>query len=79
MFLKKFPSVREKIIYTSYMSGEKENQFEVRVKGVSKQIHDELQSIAKNHGVTISQFLRPKLREIINAYPESMRLPPPKY
>lgn len=41
---------------------------EVRIR-VSEKTHDELMNIAKdNEGVTLSSFLRPKFRKIIDEY-----------
>jgi hypothetical protein len=51
---------------------------EIRVKGVSVKTHNELQNIAENNGVSLSNFLRPKLTEIANGYPDHMKLPPRK-
>lgn len=47
---------------------------ELRLRGV-KSLKAELKVIAKNSGVSLSAYLKPKLREIINACPESMRIP----
>jgi len=48
---------------------------EVRVRGVSLQLAEELNNIADNIGITLTAFLKPKLREIANSYPEKMRKP----
>lgn len=46
---------------------------EVRIKGVPKDVHDDLKNIAANIGISISNMLRPKLREIRDSYSEKMR------
>lgn len=61
------------------MSGSKKDKPEVRIKGVSENTHQQICNISDHLGVTISQFLRPKLREIIDSYPEHMRTPPKEY
>lgn len=48
---------------------------ELRIQGVSTKTHNELKNIADNVGVNLSELLRPKLREIIESYPEKMRQP----
>ncbi len=52
---------------------------ELRVRGVSDKIRNDLINIAKNHGTTLSDFLKPKLREIADSYPEKMKTPPTEY
>lgn len=47
---------------------------EIRIYGVSKQLKEDLQAIAKNTGVTLAGLLKPKIREIIDAYPERMKI-----
>lgn len=46
---------------------------EIRVTGVPDKISDQLKAIAHNSGITLSQLLRPKLREIADEYPENMK------
>lgn len=42
---------------------------EIRIRGVVEEISNELHTIAKKHeGVNLSDFLKPKLRVIINDY-----------
>ena len=48
---------------------------EIRVTGVSSKLNEELQNIAGNIGITKNSFLKMKLREISNSYPEKMKLP----
>lgn len=52
---------------------------ELRIQGVSKKTHDEINNIAKNLGVSISTFLRPKLTEIAASFPDKMKQPPVDY
>jgi hypothetical protein len=55
---------------------DKRNHKEIRVRNVSVKVNEDLSNIAKNLGVALSDFLKPKLREIADSYPASMKLPP---
>jgi hypothetical protein len=46
---------------------------ELRLCGFPKEVNAQLTIIAKNIGVTKSELLRPKIREIINSFPEEYR------
>lgn len=59
-----------------YQTGRKP---ELRIQGVSEKTKQEIINIADNVGVGISELLRPKLREIIESYPEKFRQPKPDY
>lgn len=61
------------------MSEKQTRNPELRIQGVSATTHDQLKNIAKNSGVTISAFLRPKLKDILNSYPDRMKQPPSDY
>lgn len=52
---------------------------ELRIQGVSNKTKQEIQNIADNIGIGLSEFLRPKLRDIVESYPEKMRQPKPDY
>jgi|GEM_PF-1551016 len=54
----------------------KRNYTEVRTRGVSPRVAMELHNICKNLGVSVSDFLKPKLREIVDSYPEHMKKAP---
>lgn len=54
------------------------NQNEIRIQNVSDYVHDSLLNIAKNNGVSIQEFLKPKLRELADSYPEHLKKPPRK-
>lgn len=41
---------------------------EIRITGVSESIKEDLSTIAKDMGVTLSGYLKPKLREIADDY-----------
>jgi hypothetical protein len=56
-------------------SADKNKHYEIRIKVVSKTLHDELISIAKHHSVCVSSFLKPKIREIVDSYPDRIRKP----
>lgn len=60
------------------MSGKTDKEREIRVRGVSEKTQTELMNIAGNSGVNLSNFLRPKLTELVNSYPEHMRQSPKK-
>lgn len=47
---------------------------EVRIKGVSKVMSKQLGNIAKNLGVGISAILKPKIREIVDSYPDNLKV-----
>jgi hypothetical protein len=53
----------------------KRNHREIRVRGVSHQVAEDLNNISKNSGVPLSDLLKPKLREIVESYPVNMRRP----
>lgn len=56
----------------------KEN--EVRITGVNEKLKEELGYISKNLGhSTFNSFLKVKLREIRDSYPENMRTKPKDY
>jgi hypothetical protein len=49
---------------------------EIRIRGVSKKVVEELLNISKNSGVPLSDLLKPKLREIADSFPDSMKRTP---
>lgn len=49
-------------------------QEEIRIPGVSSQLKTELTNIAKNIGVPLASFLKPKLKEISDSFPENMKV-----
>ena len=52
---------------------------ELRITGVSEKTQTEIINIAKNLGVSMSTFMRPKITEIAASYPEHMKKPPVDY
>jgi len=50
-------------------------QGELRIYGVGKRTKQELKNIASHLDCTVSTFLKPHLRTIIDSYPESKRKP----
>jgi hypothetical protein len=46
---------------------------ELRLRGVSKEVKEDLINIAKNSGLTLSALLKPRLRDIRDSYPENLR------
>jgi hypothetical protein len=54
----------------------KRNNREIRIRGVSGQVVADLNNIAENMGVPLSDFLKPKLQQIIESCPERFKKPP---
>lgn len=52
---------------------------EIRIRNVHKKLHSDLTNIAKHEGPPLSQFLRGKLREIADSYPDHYKEPMPDY
>lgn len=61
------------------MAKKKNYQNEIRLRGVSEKLIEDLSNISKNLGITISQMLKPKIREIVESYPEKMKQKPLDY
>lgn len=61
------------------MALKKRNTNEIRCRGISPILEEQLNNIAGNLGITLTQFLKPKLREIADSYPDKMKSPPPDY
>lgn len=57
----------------------KRNYAEVRLRGVSPQLLEALVNISKNLGVSLTDMLKPKLREIADSYPDKLKQPPLDY
>jgi len=57
------------------MGNEKKKLPEIRVRGIAGTLPDELQNIADHLGIGRNQFLKLKLREIANSYPDNMKTP----
>lgn len=52
---------------------------ELRINVGSPKTRRDLINIAKNFNVTLSEFLRPKLREIADSYPDRLKQAPTDY
>lgn len=52
---------------------------EVRVRSVPEKMKIELKNISDHTGKTISALMRPKIRELIDSYPEHYREPKQNY
>lgn len=50
-----------------------ETNNEIRVTNVSKKVKKDLINIAKYNGLTLTQFLKLKFREIVDNTPEHMK------
>lgn len=48
---------------------------ELRITAISCDVKETLSNAAKNRGETRAAFLRPKVREMVEAYPEEMKQP----
>jgi len=55
-----------------------EKESDIRITNPSPQVKEELKNIAKYEGVTLTQFLKPKLRAIVDSYPEEIKNPKPR-
>jgi len=65
------------LINTSYMAKQRTdnyNERELRITGVPANKAQEIKNIAANLGVKMSDFLKPKIAEIANSYPEHMKI-----
>ncbi len=60
-------------------ANKKKRNPELRVMGVSPKTKIEINNIAKNFNMTTSSFLKQKLREIVDSYPERLRQAPTDY
>jgi hypothetical protein len=47
---------------------------ELRLRGISGKLKEELVNIAENEGINLSALLRPKLRQIVDSYPQQMKI-----
>lgn len=52
-----------------------DNKREVRIPSVGKKMCNEIKYIAQHIGVTQSSFLKTKLFEIVESYPDRMKKP----
>jgi hypothetical protein len=57
-------------------SGQEQDETEIRIRTVPKDIREDLTNIAKNKGISLSTMLKPELRKIRDSYPNEMRKPP---
>lgn len=51
---------------------------EIRVRGVSENLKRDLNNIAKNKGISLTSFLKPILRDIVNSASDKDKKEPPK-
>jgi predicted DNA-binding protein len=47
---------------------------ELRLRRISPTLKKDLKNIAKNTGITMASFIKSKLREIVDSYPEQMKI-----
>jgi len=47
---------------------------EIRITNIPPEVLKDLRNIAKNSGITLSAFLKPKLRKITAEYPAEMKI-----
>jgi len=47
---------------------------EIRITNIPPEVLKDLRNIAKNSGITLSAFLKPKLRKITAEYPPEMKI-----
>lgn len=46
---------------------------EIRITNVSHKMKSELKNIARHYGLSMSSFLKPKVRELIDSHPIHIR------
>lgn len=51
---------------------------EIRIRGISSKVMEDVKNIAHNSGLNMSTLLKPEITKIVNSYPERMRMPPKK-
>lgn len=51
------------------------NHDEIRIRGVAPSMKQDINNIAGNLGITVTDFLKPKLREIVDQAPEHLKRP----
>lgn len=49
---------------------------EIRLRGVSHQVSMDIKNISANLGISVTNLLKPKLREIADSYPPNLKRPP---
>lgn len=59
--------------------GREKNNNEIRIRCISPKLKEELVNISKNTGTSLSSLIKPKLRELVNEFPEQKRQPPLGY
>lgn len=47
---------------------------DIYIKNVPHNLKEDIKTIAENLGITMSQLLKPKLREIRDSYPPDLRI-----
>lgn len=47
---------------------------ELRIRGVSNKLKQEIRNLARYHGITECQFLRQQLTKLADAFPEHMKI-----
>jgi hypothetical protein len=55
------------------MDKPKKGRVEIPITNVNPKVKQELKNIARYEGITVSQLLRPELRQLANKYPEHVR------
>jgi len=53
----------------------REGTKEVRIYGVSVGTADALLNLSNNLGITVTQLMKPKLREVLDSYPDHLKQP----
>jgi hypothetical protein len=59
------------------MASRRDNR-ELRITNVPTRLREELENVVGNLGTTVSGFLKPKIRDILESYSPDMKLPPKK-
>lgn len=53
----------------------REGTKEIRIYGIQPSVAQTLENIADNLGVTVTQYLKPKIRDIVDSAPDHLKKP----
>ena len=46
----------------------------LKVTGIQRKLKNQLKTVAKNKGITLSEFVRPSLRALYESQPENLKV-----
>lgn len=73
LFFTHCPKKRDNYIYLHMSKQQPNKKEELRARKIPGKLLNEIHNIARNHNMTTSQFLKPKVIEIIDKYPAEMK------